>query len=91
MPTTSKSSPSKSCRPRASSNGSHNDDWENGPCKAPRRATHAPLTEKVTRSTRISYECGVSLLLDDILEDFDDCLDLGDEDPIDTILKLTSQ
>ena len=27
MPTTSKSSPSKSCRPRASSNGSYNDDW----------------------------------------------------------------
>ena len=48
------------------------------------RMVHAPLTEKVTRDT-------ISLLLDDILEDFDDCLDLGDEDPIDTILKLTSQ
>ena len=65
-----------------------------GVSKITREEQHPPSIEKVTRCTRISYEyeCGPSLLLEDILKDFDDYLDLDlGEDPIDTILALAGQ
>ena len=46
-----------------------------GVSKITREEQQPPSIEKVTRCTRISYECGPSLLLEDILKDFDDCLD----------------
>ena len=87
--------------------GRHNEDWDSpSPNKAPRlqesqqeEEEHHPSssteTEQVIRrSTRISCECGPSLLLDDILEGVDDLNMGGDyslEDRFDAIFALAGQ